>query len=63
LLRREEAERTLNVFRLNLGMNVIYVDASERFLERLKGIVDPERKRKLIGEEFIKVFEEEARNW
>jgi GMP synthase (glutamine-hydrolysing) len=61
LLRREEAERTLNVFRLNLGMNVIYVDASERFLERLKGVVDPERKRKLIGEEFIKVFEEEAK--
>jgi GMP synthase (glutamine-hydrolysing) len=61
LLRREEAERTLNVFRLNLGMNVIYVDATERFLERLKGVVDPERKRKLIGEEFIKVFEEEAR--
>ncbi|MDD4924742.1 MAG: glutamine-hydrolyzing GMP synthase [Dehalococcoidales bacterium] len=61
LLRREEAERTLNVFRLNLGMNVIYVDATERFLERLKGVVDPERKRKLIGEEFIKVFEEEAK--
>ncbi|NLL89965.1 MAG: glutamine-hydrolyzing GMP synthase [Dehalococcoidales bacterium] len=60
LLRREEAERTLNVFRLNLGMNVIYVDATERFLERLKGIVDPEQKRKSIGEEFIKVFEEEA---
>jgi GMP synthase (glutamine-hydrolysing) len=61
LLRREEAERTLNVFRLNLGMNVIYVDAAERFLERLKGVVDPERKRKIIGEEFIKVFEEEAK--
>lgn len=60
LLRREEAERTLNVFRLNLGMNIIYVDATNRFLECLKGVVDPEMKRKIIGEEFIKVFEEEA---
>ena len=60
LLRREEVERTFNVFRLNLGMNIIYVDASERFLSRLKGITDPEVKRKIIGEEFIKVFEEEA---
>ncbi len=61
LLRREEAERTLEVFRLNLGMNVIYVEATERFLYRLKGITDPEQKRKIIGEEFIKVFEEEAK--
>ena len=60
LLRREEAERTLNVFRRNLGMNIIYVDASQRFLERLAGVTDPETKRKAIGEEFIKVFEEEA---
>ena len=60
LLRREEAERTLNVFRLNFGMNIIYVDASERFLNRLKGITDPEMKRKIIGGEFIAVFEEEA---
>ncbi len=60
LLRREEAERTLNVFRRNLGMNIIYVDASQRFLERLAGVIDPETKRKTIGEEFIKVFEEEA---
>ncbi len=61
LLRREEAERTLNVFRLNLGMNVIYVDATDRFIECLKGITDPEQKRKKIGAEFIKVFEEEAK--
>ena len=61
LLRREEVERTFNVFRINLGMNIIYVDASERFLSRLKGVTDPETKRKIIGEEFIKVFEEEAR--
>jgi len=60
LLRREEAERVLNTFRLNLGMNIIHVDASERFLKRLEGITDPEMKRKVIGEEFIKVFEEEA---
>jgi GMP synthase (glutamine-hydrolysing) len=60
LLRREEAERTLNTFRRNLGMNIIYVDASQRFLECLKEVTDPETKRKAIGEEFIKVFEEEA---
>jgi len=60
LLRREEAERTLTVFRKNLGMNIIYVDASQRFLDMLKGIADPETKRKVIGREFIKVFEEEA---
>ncbi len=61
LLRREEVERTFNVFRLNLGMNIIYADASERFLDCLKGVTDPEMKRKIIGEEFIHVFEEEAR--
>ena len=61
LLRREEVERTFNTFRLNLGMNIIYVDASERFLRRLKRVIDPEAKRKVIGEEFIRVFEEEAK--
>lgn len=60
LLRKDEAERALNTFRNNLKMNVIYVDASERFLKRLAGITDPELKRRNIGEEFIKVFEEEA---
>ena len=60
LLRRDEAERTLNVFRVNLGMNIVYVEASERFIDCLKGITDPETKRKIIGGEFIKVFEEEA---
>ncbi|MFC2031790.1 glutamine-hydrolyzing GMP synthase [Chloroflexota bacterium] len=60
LLRREEVERTFNTFRLNLGMNIIYADASERFLRRLEGIIDPETKRKVIGDEFIKVFEEDA---
>ena len=61
LLRREEVERTFNTFRLNLGMNIIYVDASERFLNRLKGVTDPEAKRRVVGEEFIRVFEEEAK--
>jgi GMP synthase (glutamine-hydrolysing) len=60
LLRREEVERTFNTFRLNLGMNVQFVDATDRFLDRLKGVIDPEQKRKNIGEEFIHVFEEEA---
>jgi GMP synthase (glutamine-hydrolysing) len=60
LLRREEVERTFSVFRLNMGMTIRYVDATERFLDRLKGVIDPETKRKVIGDEFIKVFEEEA---
>jgi GMP synthase (glutamine-hydrolysing) len=60
LLRREEVERTLKVFKSNLGMNIIYVDATDRFLKRLKGVTDPEEKRKIIGEEFIRVFEDEA---
>ncbi|MEE9366642.1 MAG: glutamine-hydrolyzing GMP synthase, partial [Dehalococcoidales bacterium] len=60
LLRREEVERTLKVFQQNLGMNIRYVDASDRFLARLKDVIDPEIKRKAIGEEFIHVFEEEA---
>jgi GMP synthase (glutamine-hydrolysing) len=60
LLRREEVERTFNVFRLNMGMNIIYVDATDRFLDRLKGVIDPEQKRKNIGLEFISIFEEEA---
>jgi GMP synthase (glutamine-hydrolysing) len=60
LLRREEVERTFSVFCLNMGMNIQYIDASERFLAALEGVTDPERKRKIIGEEFIHVFEEEA---
>jgi GMP synthase (glutamine-hydrolysing) len=61
LLRREEAERTLKVFQNNLGMKVVYVEATDRFLDKLKGVIDPERKRKIIGEEFIHVFEDEAK--
>lgn len=60
LLRREEAERTLKVFKQNLGMNIVFVEATDRFLERLAGVTDPELKRKAIGVEFIRVFEEEA---
>ncbi|MDD4859922.1 MAG: glutamine-hydrolyzing GMP synthase [Dehalococcoidales bacterium] len=60
LLRREEADRTLDVFKRNLGMNIVYIDAVQRFLDRLKGVTDPETKRKIIGEEFIHIFEEEA---
>lgn len=60
LLRREEPERVLNTFQQNFKMNIVYVDASSRFLERLRGVTDPEKKRRLIGKEFIKVFEEEA---
>ncbi|MFH1484600.1 MAG: glutamine-hydrolyzing GMP synthase, partial [Chloroflexota bacterium] len=60
LLRREEAERTLDVFQRHLKLNVVYIDATDRFLGRLKTVTDPEEKRRIIGEEFIKVFEEEA---
>ncbi len=60
LLRREEAKRTLNTFRHHLKMNVVYIDASDRFLQNLCGVTDPELKRRRIGEEFIKIFEEEA---
>ena len=60
LLRKEEAERTINTFQRNLRMNIIYIDATDRFLQRLKGVSEPEMKRRLVGEEFIRVFEEEA---
>ena len=60
LLRREEPERVLTIFKRNLKMDIVYVDATDRFLEQLKGIIDPEVKRQLIGNEFIEVFEEEA---
>ena len=60
LLRANEPEQVRKVFRTNFHLNLGYVDASKRFLKRLKGLTDPEDKRKVIGEEFIKVFEEEA---
>lgn len=60
LLRRGEAERVGEVFRDHFGMRLVHVDARRRFLDRLRGVVDPEEKRTLIGEEFITVFAEEA---
>lgn len=60
LLRRGEADRVRNVFARDLGVNLIFEDASERFLSALKDVTDPETKRKRIGAEFIKVFEEVA---
>jgi GMP synthase (glutamine-hydrolysing) len=59
LLRKNEAEQVVETFR-DRGMNLIHVDATDRFLARLAGKVEPEEKRKIIGEEFIRVFEEEA---
>ena len=61
LMRKGESEQVVQVFREELGTNLTYVDASERFLGKLEGVADPERKRKIIGAEFIRVFEEEAR--
>ncbi len=61
LMRKNESESVVKVFRDELHANLIYVDASERFLGKLEGVADPEQKRKIIGEEFIRVFEEEAR--
>jgi GMP synthase (glutamine-hydrolysing) len=60
LLRRDEPERVLNTFKRDLKMDVVYIDATDRFLERLNGVGDPEQKRHLIGNEFIQIFEEEA---
>ncbi len=60
LLRRDEPERVLSTFKQHLKMDVVYVDATDRFLERLEGVSDPEQKRQLVGNEFIRVFEEEA---
>lgn len=61
LMRKNESESVIKVFRDELHANLIYVDASERFLGKLAGVSDPEQKRKIIGGEFIRVFEEEAR--
>jgi len=61
LLRANEAEKVQKVFRDNYKIDLIYVDAEEQFLTALKGVTDPEQKRKIIGHEFIKVFEQEAK--
>ena len=61
LLRKGEPEQVVQVFGRELGANLVYVDAVDRFLDRLAGVADPEAKRKIIGDEFIRVFEDEAR--
>ncbi len=61
LMRKGESEQVVEVFRNQLDANLIYVDATDRFLDLLSGVDEPERKRKIIGGEFIKVFDEEAR--
>ena len=61
LLRKGEPEQVVEVFRNRMNANLVYVDAAERFLKKLEGVAEPERKRKIIGAEFIRVFEEEAR--
>ncbi len=61
LLRKGEPEQVIEVFRNQMNANLIYIDATDRFLNKLAGVADPEQKRKIIGAEFIKVFEEEAR--
>ena len=61
LLRKGEPEQVVEVFRNRMDANLVYLDASERFLSKLAGVSDPEAKRKIIGAEFIRVFEEEAR--
>jgi len=60
LMRKKESELLRATFELNLGMRLVMVDARDRFLARLAGVIDPEQKRKIIGDEFIRVFEEEA---
>ncbi|MEG0179672.1 MAG: glutamine-hydrolyzing GMP synthase, partial [Oscillospiraceae bacterium] len=61
LLRKGEPEQVIKVFRNELKANLVYVDATDRFLDKLAGVAEPEAKRKIIGAEFIRVFEEEAR--
>ena len=61
LLRKGEPEQVVEVFRNQMDANLVYVDAVDRFLDKLAGVCDPEAKRKIIGAEFIRVFEEEAR--
>lgn len=60
LLRKDESKKVIEVFKNQLNANLIYVDATDRFLDKLAGVSDPEQKRKIIGKEFIDVFEEEA---
>ena len=61
LLRKNEADQIEDVFTHQFDMNFIRINAQKRFLKRLAGVADPEQKRKIVGEEFIRVFEEEAK--
>ncbi|MBE6839433.1 MAG: glutamine-hydrolyzing GMP synthase [Ruminococcus sp.] len=61
LMRKGESEQVIEVFQNQLDANLIYIDATDRFLDLLAGVAEPEKKRKIIGGEFIKVFDEEAR--
>jgi GMP synthase (glutamine-hydrolysing) len=60
LMRREEPERVVEVFQRNMEIPLVHVDAADRFLTQLKGVTDPEQKRRIVGETFIRVFEQEA---
>ncbi|HPJ38704.1 MAG TPA: glutamine-hydrolyzing GMP synthase [Spirochaetota bacterium] len=61
VLRKDEADKVIERFRKHMKLNLIYVDATKRFLDKLKGVEDPEKKRKIIGREFVQVFMEEAK--
>lgn len=61
LMRKGESEQVIEIFGKGLDANLVYIDATDRFLDLLKGVSDPEQKRKIIGNEFIKVFDEEAK--
>lgn len=61
LMRKGESESVIEIFKNQMDANLVYVDASERYLTKLNGVADPEQKRKIIGAEFIRIFEEEAR--
>ena len=61
LMRKGESEQVIEIFEKQLKANLVYIDATDRYLEKLSGVADPEKKRKIIGGEFIRIFEEEAR--
>lgn len=63
MMRKDESRYVVDLFRRNFNLKLVHIDASEKFLKRLSGISDPERKRKIIGETFIEVFEEEAKKY
>ena len=60
LMRKGESEEVIEVFQKGLDANLVYIDATDRFLDKLAGVAEPEKKRKIIGEEFVRVFEEES---